>query len=106
MPRTIIHPGEILLEDFIKPHNLTPSGLAERLGLPPNRITAIVGGKRAITPQTAILFAETFGTTSQFWLNLQAHHDAQLAEDALSPERLERARVLHRELEAMRTTAH
>ena len=100
MPRTINHPGEILLEEFIKPHGLNPSGFADKLGLPANRVTMIVNGERAITPETAILFAEAFGTTSQFWLNLQNHYELEKAKEEVTPERLERARTLHRELGA------
>ena len=101
MPRTIVHPGEILLEDFLKPHGLTPSAFAERIGLPPNRITSIVNGRRSITPETAILLAEAFGTSVELWLNLQSHHDLLVARDKVGPNdaRRAKARALHRELE-------
>jgi len=94
----IIHPGEILSEEFIKPHRLTPSSLAERLGLPANRMTSIVNGERSITPETALLLAAAFGTSAEFWLNLQSHHDLELARAEVSPERVKLAESLHREL--------
>src|SRR4051794_38920507 len=98
-PDTVrIHPGEILLEEFLRPHDLAPSAFAERLGLAPNRITQIVNGDRSITPDTAILLAEAFGTSPQFWLNLQAHYDLSGAIVEVSKDRIERARALRREL--------
>ena len=101
MPRDLIHPGEILLEEFIKPYGLTPSSLAARLGLAANRMKTIVNGERSISPETAILLAEVFGTSREFWLNLQAHYDLEQATAAIPAERMEQARTLHRELEAV-----
>jgi addiction module HigA family antidote len=69
------HPGEILLEEFLKPLELTQVALAKHLGIPTQRINEIVRGKRGITPETAWLFAQAFGTTPQFWLNLQIQYD-------------------------------
>lgn len=94
-----IHPGEILLEEFLRPYGLTPSGFADRLGLPANRITAIVNGERGISPETAVLLAAAFGTTEQFWINLQAHYDLEQARADISAERIARAQALHREME-------
>jgi addiction module HigA family antidote len=98
MKDTAIHPGEILMEEFLRPHGLTPSSLAERLGLPANRITMIVNGERAVSPETALLLGTAFGTTPAFWLNLQQRHDLERARDEVSAERLARAARLHREL--------
>ena len=73
--RIPIHPGEILLEEFLEPLNLTQVALSKHLNIPVQRINEIVRGKRGITPDTAWLFSEAFGTTPQFWLNLQMHYD-------------------------------
>ena len=69
------HPGEILLEEFLKPLELTQVALANHLGIPTQRINEIVRGKRGITPETAWLLAQAFSTTPQFWLNLQTQYD-------------------------------
>ena len=69
------HPGEILLEEFLKPLELTQVALAKHLSIPTQRINEIVRGKRGITPETAWLLAQAFGTTPQFWLNLQTQYD-------------------------------
>ena len=73
--RTPTHPGVILLEEFLKPMEMTQVAFAEHIGVPVQRINEIVKGKRGITPQTAWLFSEAFGNTPQFWLNLQTSHD-------------------------------
>ncbi len=72
------HPGEILLEEFLKPIGLTQVALAKHLGIPTQRVNEIVRGKRGITPDTAWLLAQAFGTTPQFWLNLQMQHELAL----------------------------
>ncbi len=80
-----IHPGEILEEEFLKPlkpTGLTASSLANAIGVPPNRITAIVKGQRGITGDTAVRLSEFFGNTAKFWMNLQASYDLRVAEDA------------------------
>ena len=69
------HPGDILLEEFLKPMEMTQVAFAEHIGVPIQRVNEIVKGKRGITPQTAWLFSQAFGNTPQFWLNLQASHD-------------------------------
>lgn len=69
------HPGEILLEEFLKPMHLTQVTFAQHIDVPTQRISEIVHGKRAITPETAWLFAQALGTTPEFWMNLQANHD-------------------------------
>lgn len=100
MSLSMIHPGEILLEEFLRPYGMTPSAFAGRLGLAPNRITQIVNGERGITPETAILFAAAFGTSEAFWMNLQNHYDLRVAQAEVQPERVAKAQALHRELEA------
>ena len=69
------HPGEILLEDFLKPLGLSQVALAEHLEIPVQRIKELVRGKRGVTPETAWLLAGALGTTPEFWINLQANHD-------------------------------
>ena len=69
------HPGEVLLEEFLIPLDLTPVGLAKHLGIPTQRVNELIQGKRGVTPETAWLLAAAFETTPQFWLNLQANHD-------------------------------
>ena len=81
-----IHPGEILEEEFLKPlkpAGLTASSLANAIGVPPNRITAIIKGQRGITGDTAVRLSEFFGNNAKFWMNLQASYDLRLAEDSL-----------------------
>lgn len=77
-------PGEILLEEFIKPFGLTQYRLAKEIGVPQRRIGEIVAGKRAITADTAARLGVFFGMEAEFWLNLQAHHDLVLAREALA----------------------
>jgi antitoxin HigA-1 len=69
------HPGVILSEEFLKPLEVTQVALAEHLGIPVQRVNELVRGKRGVTPETAWLLAGAFGTTPEFWLNLQANHD-------------------------------
>ncbi len=78
-----IHPGEILLEDFLKPVRLSMNRLALALRIPATRIAEIVHGRRAITPDTALRLARYFNTSARFWMNLQAAYDLELAEDRL-----------------------
>jgi addiction module HigA family antidote len=76
-----IHPGETLREDFLKPLGLSASRLAMELLVPVTRINDIVRGKRAITADTALRLARYFGTTPQFWMNLQANYELEMAQD-------------------------
>lgn len=76
------HPGQILLKEFLNPNGLTQVQLAKHIGVPVQRINEIVRGKRGVTPQTAWLFSQVFGTTPEFWLNLQSNHDLALARPA------------------------
>lgn len=74
-----IHPGELLREEFMKPLGVSINGLARELMVPPGRISNIVGGKRSITADTALRLSRYFGTTPQFWLNLQTEYDLRVA---------------------------
>jgi addiction module HigA family antidote len=69
------HPGEVLSEEFLKPLGVTQVALAKHLGVPVQRINELVRGKRGVTPETAWLLAGAFGTTPDFWVNLQTAHD-------------------------------
>jgi addiction module HigA family antidote len=89
-----IHPGETLGEDFLKPLGLSANRLAMELSVPVTRINDIVRGKRAITADTALRLARYFGTTPQFWMNLQANYDLEIAQDARGPEISDRIRPL------------
>jgi addiction module HigA family antidote len=84
-----IHPGEVLLEEFLKPMNLSQNRLAIDIGVDARRINEIVLGKRSITADTALRLARFFGNSPQFWLGLQSQYDLDVAADALG-ERLER----------------
>lgn len=84
-----VHPGEILLEEYLLPLDISQYRLAVELSVPPRRINEIVHGKRAISADTALRLSRFFGTTEFFWLNLQARHDLELARDTLAG-RLER----------------
>ena len=75
-----IHPGEVLREEFLVPLGMSSSALAQILGVPPNRVSAIVAEKRAVTADTALRLARYFGTTPQFWLNLQQAYELRVAE--------------------------
>ena len=74
-----IHPGEILLEEFLKEINLSQTRLAIRIGVPPRRINEIVLGKRGITADTALRLSRFFGNSAEFWLGLQMDYDLRLA---------------------------
>jgi addiction module HigA family antidote len=78
-----IHPGEIMLEEFLKPMHMSQSRLALDIGVHPRRINEIVLGKRSITADTALRLARYFGNSPQFWLGLQTDYDLDIAEDSL-----------------------
>lgn len=78
-----VHPGEVLLEEFLKPMDLSQNRLALNIGVPPRRINEIVLGKRRISAETALRLARYFGTTPQFWLGLQADYDLDVASDEM-----------------------
>lgn len=73
--RIASHPGEILLEEFLKPAGITQVQLAKHLKVPVQRINEVIQGKRGVTPETAWLLAQTFGTSAEFWINLQTAHE-------------------------------
>ena len=78
-----VHPGEILLEEFLKPMELSQTRLANDLGVPPRRINEIVVGKRRITADTALRLARYFNMSAQFWIGLQMDYDLDLETDRL-----------------------
>jgi antitoxin HigA-1 len=84
-----VHPGEVLLEEFLKPMGLSQNRLALDIGVPPRRINEIVLEKRRITADTALRLARYFGTSPQFWLGLQTDYDLDIANESLG-NRLER----------------
>ena len=84
-----VHPGEVLMEEFLKPMNLSQNQLALALRVPARRINEIVQHKRSITPDTALRLARYFNMSPQFWLGLQMDYDLNVAEDELG-ERLSR----------------
>ena len=84
-----IHPGEVLLEEFLKPMGLSQNRLALSIGVHPRRINEIVLGKRSVSADTALRLARFFGSTPQFWLGLQTDYDLDVAADAMA-DRLER----------------
>jgi addiction module HigA family antidote len=93
-----IHPGEILRADFMEPLQLSMNRLSLDLHVPVTRVTEIVHGRRAITPDTALRLARYFNTSARFWLNLQAAYDLEIAEDELS-------RTIQREVRPAATSA-
>jgi addiction module HigA family antidote len=91
MPKTLkkkvrppVHPGEILLEDFLRPLELSANALARELRVPSNRIVKIINGERGITADTALRLARFFNMTPNFWMNLQSHYDLECAKDELA----------------------
>jgi addiction module HigA family antidote len=78
-----VTPGEVLREEFMAPHGLSARALARELDVPPNRITEILNGERSISAETALLLARRFGTSAEFWMNLQTAHDLELAREAM-----------------------
>jgi antitoxin HigA-1 len=75
------HPGEILLEEFLQPLDMSQRELARRLGVEPRRVNELIHGKRSVTADTALRLARLFGTTPTFWLNLQMRYELDVAED-------------------------
>jgi addiction module HigA family antidote len=85
MTRPAIHPGEILADELIE-LEITPTELSRQLSVPPNRISQIIQGKRAITGDTALRLGHWFQTSAQFWLNLQSAYDLRVATDQVGRE--------------------
>ena len=88
-----IHPGEVLLEEFLTPLGISQNALARATGVPPRRINEIVLGKRGVTADTAVRLAAALGTSERFWLGLQADHDLEEARRNLGKEVLRIERV-------------
>ena len=84
-----VHPGEILMEEFLEPMGISQYRLSKDIGVPPRRINEIVHGKRAVSPDTALRLARFFAMSETFWSNLQAHYDLEVQRDALG-DRLEK----------------
>jgi addiction module HigA family antidote len=89
-----IHPGEILLEEFMKPMGISINRLARNIAVPPGRVSAIVNGKRAITADTAIRLGKYFGTSPEVWMGLQADYELRVAQRVIGQE-VERRVHLH-----------
>ena len=89
-PKTLapVHPGEVLLDEFLEPMDISQYRLAEDISVPPRRINEIVHGKRSVTVDTALRLARYFGTSERFWLNLQTTYDLDVERDKLG-DRLE-----------------
>ncbi|HAV92591.1 TPA: addiction module antidote protein, HigA family [candidate division WOR-3 bacterium] len=81
-----IHPGEILMEEFLKPMNVSPYKLAKNTKLSQTRVSEIIRGKRSITPETALKFSKYFGNSPEFWLGLQADYDIEEARNRFEKE--------------------
>ena len=79
-----IHPGEILMEEFLEPMGISQYRLAKDISVPPRRINEIVHGKRSVTADTALRLGRFFGMSPQFWLNLQTRYDLEMTEDLLA----------------------
>jgi antitoxin HigA-1 len=92
--RAPTHPGEMLLEEFLKPMSLTQTELATRIGVPVNRVNEIIKGKRGITADTALRLGRLFGMDAQFWLNLQTLWDLYHAEHSPTAAEINRIRKI------------
>ncbi len=84
-----VHPGEVLLEEFLTPLGISQYRLAKDIGVPARRINEVVHGKRAVTAGTALRLSRYFGTSERFWMNLQAQYDLEVEKDRLG-DRLEK----------------
>lgn len=89
-----IHPGVILLEEFLEPLGISQYRIAKDIGVPPRRINEIVHGKRAISADTALRLSRYFGNSAQFWLNLQIDYDLEVAEEKLGKRLIIEVKVL------------
>src|SRR5437773_2893795 len=79
-----VHPGEILLEEFLRPMGISQYRLAKDVSVPPRRINEIIQGKRAVSADTALRLSRFFGTSERFWLNLQTRYDLEVQKDRLA----------------------
>lgn len=94
-----IHPGEILLEEFLEPMNLSQYRLAKDIGVPPRRINEIVHGKRGISADTALRLSRYFGLSERFWMNLQSRYDLEVEKDKLKGKLEQEVKVYNVETE-------
>ncbi len=99
------HPGEMLLEEFLKPLGLSQTGLAERLGVSYPRVNELVHGKRGVTPDTALRLERLFGMEAQFWLNLQLAWDLYHAQHSRAARHIRKIRRITRRARATRSRA-
>lgn len=90
---TPVHPGEVLLEEFLRPMGISQYRLAKDISVPPRRINEVVHGKRAISADTALRLSRYFGLSERFWMNLQAHYDLEVEKDRLGPRLAKEVRV-------------
>jgi len=93
--RIATHPGRVLLKEFLEPLGQTQRGLAKHIGVPVQRVNEIVRGRRGVSPETAWLFSQAFGTTPEYWLNLQTNHDLSVHRPKMQIARLEANRALN-----------
>jgi addiction module HigA family antidote len=84
--RPPIHPGEVLKADFLQDMNITPYRLAKDIGIPRSRLTAVLRGERAITPDTAVRLSRYFGLSGRYWINMQARYDYEIVRIKLDVE--------------------
>lgn len=84
-----VHPGEVLLKDFLEPMGISQNALARAINVPPRRVNEIVLGKRAISADTALRLARAFGTSEQFWMGLQTDYDLEEAHNAVNVEHIQ-----------------
>lgn len=91
---TAIHPGEILLEDYLKPLKMSQYKLAQDIGVPAIRISQIVNGKRSITADTALRLARYFNTSPEIWLRIQARFDVEIAQEKLGNRLINEVKIL------------
>jgi addiction module HigA family antidote len=92
-----VHPGEVLLKEFLEPMEISQYRLAKEIHVPPRRINEIVHGTRAVSPDTALRLAKYFGVSPQFWMNLQAHYDLEVEQDRIG-------NTIEREIIALKAT--
>ena len=97
-----VHPGEILLEEFMKPLGLSQTRLGRDLGVSPQRINEIVHGKRSVTADTALRLSRYFGTSAEFWLGLQADYDLETASNRLAERIAREVKIFSPVLEAQK----
>jgi addiction module HigA family antidote len=91
-----VHPGEILLEEFLKPHGLSQYRVAKDISVPPRRVNEIVHGLRSVSADTALRLSRYFGTSERFWLNLQTRYDLEVEKDRLAHRLESEVRVLRK----------